>query len=125
MIVNGLYINVYYLEPEKPKITEPRKPTTKTPRDRSPVTMTIGDNVTALDNTSISIDCPTSGIPKPMITWTKDEEELSSGDSYVVHDNGTLWIKMASLKDKGRYTCLARNKNGVDNKTSVVDVVSK
>ena len=114
-----------HVEPEKPEITRPRKPTTKTPRDRTPVTMTISDNVTALDNTSITIDCPASGVPKPITTWKKDDEELNPAEGYVVYANGTLWIRMASLKDKGRYMCLIRNKNGVDNETSTVDIVSK
>jgi hemicentin len=87
--------------------------------------MTIGDNVTALTNTPISIDCPASGIPKPKITWRRNGEELSSKDGYVVYDNGTLQIKMASLKDKGKYTCFVKNGNGEANESSTVDVVSK
>jgi hemicentin len=87
--------------------------------------MTIGDNITALTNTPISIDCPASGIPKPTITWRKDDQELSSGNEYLIHDNGTLVIERASAEDKGRYKCIATNINGEKSATSTVNVVGK
>jgi hypothetical protein len=85
--------------------------------------MTISDNITALTNTTISIDCPASGIPKPTITWRKDDQELSLGNGYLIHDNGTLVIKRASAGDRGRYSCSAGSTSGEDNSTSFVNVV--
>jgi hemicentin len=87
--------------------------------------MTIGDNITALTNTPISIDCPARGLPKPTITWRKDDQEMSSESGYLIHDNGTLVIEVASAGDKGRYTCVAKNIEGEDSKTSRVDVIGK
>ena len=45
-------------------------------QDRSPITMAIADNVTALTNTSITIQCPISGVPTPTVTWAKDGQEI-------------------------------------------------
>lgn len=55
--------------------TEPIKPIIEIPETRkeipvgdgSPVTMDIGDNVTAASNTSITIRCPVSGTPTPVV----------------------------------------------------------
>jgi hemicentin len=115
----------YFADPQKPKISTPDKPTSIKPKDYRPVNAAVGDNVTALTNTPISIDCPASGIPKPTITWRKGDQELSSESGYLIHDNGTLVIEVASAGDRGRYTCVAKNIEGEDRKTSSVDVIGE
>jgi hypothetical protein len=87
--------------------------------------MTVGDNITALTNTPISIDCPASGIPKPTITWRRNGQPIIAGDRFVVHENGTLSIKEANKGDKGRYTCTTENSEGEDSKSSNVGIVGK
>ena len=111
--------------PQKPSISRPDKPTLLHPKDYRPITMTVGDNLTALTDTSISIDCSASGIPTPTITWTLNDQELSPGSGYVIHENGTLVIEKASLLDEGRYRCIAKNVKGEDTKNSLVNVVGK
>jgi hemicentin len=81
--------------------------------------------VTAVNNTPISIDCPASGIPKPTITWEKDNEPLDVEDGYVVYKNGTLLIENATPDDSGRFKCIVKNIEGEDSETSTVDVVGK
>ena len=80
--------------------------------------MTVGDSVTALTNTPISIDCPASGIPTPILTWTKDDQELSPGSGYVIYENGTLVIEKGIAEDEGRYKCTLTNINGKVSETS-------
>ena len=105
------------------KISEQQK--TIEAQDRSPVTLFIGDNVTALTNTSITIQCPTSGVPTPTVTWTKDGEQITSDGRYTVQDDGSLLIKEADEQDSDRYTCSASGGAGKDSASSTVNIVGK
>lgn len=87
--------------------------------------MTIGDNVTALTNTNITIECPTSGVPTPTVTWTKDGQELSSDSGFTVQDDGSLVISEADKEDDARYTCTADSVGGKDSGSSTVRIVGK
>jgi len=110
---------------EKPvvKIAEP--PKTIEAQDRSPFTLTIGNNLTALTNTSITIQCPTSGVPTPTVTWTKDNQEIPNDGSYAVQDDGSLLISEADEQDSARYTCTASNVAGKGSASSTVTIVGK
>lgn len=90
--------------------------------DRSPVTLNVGDNVTALTNTSVTIRCPTSGVPIPTVTWTKDGLEIPSGGKYKVQDDGSLVISETDAWDSAQYTCTADSVTGKDSKSSTVRV---
>uniref|UniRef100_A0A8C6L964 Ig-like domain-containing protein n=1 Tax=Nothobranchius furzeri TaxID=105023 RepID=A0A8C6L964_NOTFU len=52
---------------------------------------------------SISLECISSGIPPPNITWLKDGRPV---DTTMEH------LKVARLEDSGKYTCLATNAAG-------------
>ena len=87
--------------------------------------MNIGDNVTALTNTRITIQCPTSGVPKPTVIWTKDGQEILSGGRYTFQDDGSLLINEANGEDNAQYTCTADSVAGEDNASSTVKIVGK
>lgn len=112
-------------EPSKPVVQIVDDPKNIETQDLSPVTLTTGDNVTALTNTSITIQCPTTGIPKPTVTWTKDDQQLLSGGRYTIQDDGSLMISEADKEDTARYTCIADSVAGKDSASSVVQVVGK
>ena len=103
--------------PDKPKTTEAQ--------DRSPIIMNIGDNVTALTNTNITIQCHASGVPTPTVTWSKDGQKIFSGGKYTVQDDGSLLISETDKEDTARYTCTATSVTGKDSASSVVQVVGK
>lgn len=109
----------------KPVLKTPKEPKAIESKDRSPVSISIGDNVTALANTSITITCPNTGIPKPVVTWTKDGREISVGERYTVQNDGSLLISEADEQDDARYTCTADSVAGKDSATSVVKVVGE
>lgn len=109
----------------KPVLKTPKEPKTIESKDRSPVSISIGDNVTTFANTSITITCPTTGIPKPVVTWTKDGREISVGERYTVQNDGSLLISEADEEDDARYTCTADSVAGKDSATSVVKVVGE
>ena len=94
-------------------------------QDRSPIAFTVGNNVTALTNTSVTIHCPTTGVPKPTVTWTKDGQEILSDDKHTMQGNGSLLISEVDEKDSARYTCIADSAAGKDSATSTVQVVGK
>ena len=118
-------IFIFSSEPVKPSIIASEVPQTVEAKDQSPVTLTIGDNVTALTNTSITIQCPTSGVPTPTVTWSKDGTEIHSGGRYKVQDGGSLLITDAEGEDNGRYTCSSGNVAGNASSSSMVQVVGK
>ena len=85
--------------------------------------MNIGDNVTAASNTTITIRCPVSGVPKPSVVWKKDEVEIIPGEAFHVTDDNSLVIKGADLEENGKYSCTVRSEFGKDDISSIVDVI--
>jgi len=94
-------------------------------QDRGPITLSIGDDVTALTNTSIAIECPTSGVPTPTVTWTQDNQEITNNDMHTVQDDGSLLISEAIEEHSARYTCIADSIIGKDSASSKVQIVGK
>ena len=93
--------------------------------DGSPVTMNIGDNVTAASNTTITIRCPVSGVPTPFVTWTKDGAEITPEEEISFTDDNLIIIKAADVEDSVMYTCTARNEFGRDDTSSIVRIIGK
>lgn len=117
--------DLFLVEPSRPVVNIYGTPKTIDAQDRSPITMTIADNVTALTNTSITIQCPSSGVPTPSVTWTKDGEEITNDGRYTVQDDGSLLINEAFAEDSVRYTCNAESVAGKDSASSTVKIVGK
>ena len=86
--------------------------------------LNVGDNITALVETFLSIACSVSGTPKPSVTWTKDGQSLD-GDGIWIEVNGSLVIGSAQPSDAGRYTCTATNPAGEDTVSTNVEVAGK
>lgn len=112
-------------DPVKPSIISSEVPKSLEAKDFSPIVVTIGDNMTALTNTSITIQCPTNGVPPPTVTWTKDGLEIPSGGRYKVQDDGSLVISKADEKDNAQYTCTSSNVAGNSSASSSVKIVGK
>ena len=93
--------------------------------DGSPVTMNIGDNVTAASNTTITIRCPVSGVPTPSVTWEKDGVQLLDGEESSITDDKSLMIRRAEVPDSAKYTCSVQNSFGKDASSAVVRIIGK
>ena len=91
--------------------------------DGSPVTMNVGDNVTAAANTTIIIRCPVSGVPVPSITWKKDGVQVVEGERINIADDNTLVIEESVLEDSAKYTCSVQNSFGADDISSTVRII--
>ncbi|XP_048583436.1 hemicentin-2 isoform X2 [Nematostella vectensis] len=109
--------------PAKPSIERTNKPRPISPEDGSPITITIGDNITALTNTQVTFRCNATGTPMPSVIWTKDGQVLVSGPRHVINKDGSIVIQKASPVDRGRYTCTARNSHGEDRVSSTLNTM--
>ena len=88
---------------------------------------------------NITITCESIGIPLPVITWSRNEEALSDGDSVSISDtimeddensNITrvvvdLTIASTSREDTGVYICSASNDIGTDSSNVSIIVQCK
>ncbi|XP_040921731.1 vascular endothelial growth factor receptor 1 isoform X2 [Toxotes jaculatrix] len=64
-------------------------------------------------SSSVTLSCPSQGVPPPTITWYKDEHVLSQGSGIVISpEDGTLHIDRITVEDQGLYTCQATNERG-------------
>lgn len=85
---------------------------------------------------ALQMDCVTSGVPKPEVSWSlPDGSTVSSFAStshanrghlphYVIFGNGTLLLKQPNKKDEGDYICSAKNAVGEDEMKVSVKVES-
>ncbi|XP_035377551.1 neuronal cell adhesion molecule a isoform X14 [Electrophorus electricus] len=66
-----------------------------------------------ISNRLAMLDCASFGSPIPKITWFKDgQTAVKDGDTYLLHENGTLQITAAQPLHSGKYTCVATNNQG-------------
>ncbi|KAL3095301.1 hypothetical protein niasHS_007400 [Heterodera schachtii] len=71
--------------------------------------------VQTLTGNRVSLECsPPKGIPEPVVTWRKDDRELSTQEDEKYHQNpdGSLIIENAQRSDAGFYQCVASNSVG-------------
>uniref|UniRef100_A0A8C7UPF9 Neurofascin-like n=1 Tax=Oncorhynchus mykiss TaxID=8022 RepID=A0A8C7UPF9_ONCMY len=67
---------------------------------------------TVLQGEELLLECIAAGVPTPVITWTKDGQELDTTNMKVKNYNKLLQIPKAAFEDSGEYTCSATNKIG-------------
>ncbi|XP_049688139.1 hemicentin-2 [Accipiter gentilis] len=81
---------------------------------------TIADDLTDVVVTRLSpavLTCYASGVPPPMVSWSKEGAQLGSrGGGYRVLPTGALEIRQALPAHAGRYTCTARSAAGTARK---------
>lgn len=84
-------------------------------------------NPLAIVNRTISLECPSTGIPTPTVSWLKDGQPLSRRDPRISYapDNQTVNIQGIVEDDRGRYTCIAANKAGRAEQEFSLEVLSK
>ena len=91
-------------------------------RDRRPVNVTIGSDVSIVSGTPLTVRCPVRGVPMPKIVWAKGKTVVESGSRIGMDCNGTLTIYQARLEDSGEYVCTADNYAGMDMAFTTVTV---
>ncbi|XP_056379622.1 hemicentin-1 isoform X2 [Hyla sarda] len=64
-------------------------------------------------HTETTMECKTTGIPKPLVHWFKDDLQLNPSSLFSIENHlGTLTIKNTKFSDAGDYTCVATNEAG-------------
>ncbi|XP_010130628.1 PREDICTED: hemicentin-1, partial [Buceros rhinoceros silvestris] len=75
------------------------------------------EDLTALLDTSLNIECTATGTPPPQINWLKNGLPLSvSSQIRLLSAGQILRLARVRISDTGVYTCVASNRAGVDNK---------
>nr|XP_023029901.1 vascular endothelial growth factor receptor 1-like [Leptinotarsa decemlineata] len=91
-------ITVFVKVPVKPSLTDPKSEVIETnfPKD-------------------VKMACQVSGIPKPKITWYKNDIDIKAEGARIIIDdeNQTLRFNTTREDDAAEYKCMAKNKIGV------------
>jgi hemicentin len=67
--------------------------------------------IDSIVNQTVQIECRTTGIPTPQVSWSHDGKPLLAGPSVEMINNGSvLRISAIQSAQEGRYTCTAVNK---------------
>lgn len=67
--------------------------------------------VASLVGSRVSLQCDSSGIPKPEVRWEKDGVGISDRN-YVINHSGSLFFAAVKMEDGGDYRCTASNEAG-------------
>lgn len=92
--------------------------------NRDPVSIRVGQTLSVLSGTKVTVECPVSGIPKPDVTWSRDDSKLDTDGSLAVKDS-VLIINSVTIGDMGVYLCKAGNLLGEVVASSMVNVTGK
>lgn len=75
--------------------------------------LVIGDDLDAVEGSTVYISCPTTGNPVPEIHWKTPGRLISSSERLRILNN-TLGILDGTWSDSGIYSCIATNGAGSD-----------
>ena len=109
--------SIYLSEPVKPRILFSTKE--QEILQRVSVNLTIGEKLTILDKSNVSLECMARGMPPPLLSWSKGGVKLDISQVNLLH------LQSVSLEDAGRYTCTADNFLGSDSQSAVLSVRGK
>ena len=79
-------------------------------------------------NQPLTLECPATGVPPPVITWKRQEQFIQQYGSPGLRllDNGRkLYIVSAQLTDLGDYSCYVENVAGNSSLDYFVNVYGK
>lgn len=70
------------------------------------------NNTSALTGQSVIISCNISALPRPEVTWLRDNDTVEYDHRVELLEDGSLYISNVMLIDDGLYQCVATNVNG-------------
>lgn len=72
--------------------------------------------------------CKITGVPQPVVSWTKDGEPIHESLKYHIKHEGDsygLYIRDCKPEDAGAYKCHAHNKQGEASCEATLQIVDK
>ena len=81
--------------------------------------MVSPESLVASPDSNVSFHCNATGIPDPVITWTKEGVDLPRRHSVM---NDVLTLARLVSSDEGRYICTATNAAGFSQKPVTLTV---
>ncbi|KAI7799480.1 hemicentin-1 isoform X1 [Triplophysa rosa] len=74
-------------------------------------------------NNTLTLECEAQAVPTPTLVWYKDGQMLKGDGHIAITANGRIvQIKHTQVSDTGRYTCVATNIAGEDEKDFDVNI---
>lgn len=111
------------LVPGAPQINVSRV-TVRSLYSRDPVFIRIGQALSVLSGTNVSIECPVSGVPEPVVTWSRKGNNIDTNGRNIVKES-LLIITHMTTADTGVYLCKAVSLAGEVTANSMVNVIGK
>ena len=78
----------------------------------APMIVTHPQNVSVLTGESVTISCNITALPRPEVTWSRDDEIVEYDQRLQLLEDGSLHISDVMMTDDGLYQCVATNVNG-------------
>ncbi|XP_031342212.1 basement membrane-specific heparan sulfate proteoglycan core protein isoform X8 [Photinus pyralis] len=75
--------------------------------------------VTVDQGSTIELRCEATGVPAPTIQWTRVTDPLGPNAQQI---GSVLKIQNVQIRDRGVYVCVASNRNGVAQSSSIIEV---
>lgn len=88
--------------------------------DKPELTVTPPLSQTVNESVNIRFQCNATGVPKPLIIWTKDDIV-----SNILHYGEVFWLYNIRYQQKGTYYCTASNRIGNTTASSILLVNRK
>jgi len=88
----------------------------------------VVDEHSVVLGSALTLSCPASGVPQPLIQWTRHGEAISvvsEPNLRLLDDRRELHLTSAHLLDAGSYTCTAANQAGSASKQFSVNVMGE
>ena len=86
---------------------------------RLSLNITIGEKLTILDKSNVTVECSAEGVPPPSLSWSKDGVKLKTLQTNLLH------LKNIAREDTGRYSCTAENFLGFISQSTLLSVRGK
>ncbi|XP_015837335.1 protein madd-4 isoform X3 [Tribolium castaneum] len=95
------------IESDKPHIDVSNSSFIQHDFKKKKIALKVGGSATVFIGTTVKIKCPVKRFNRTKIQWVKDKNFLPKSKKYKTSKKGALRVQNLTLRDSGRYTCVA------------------